>query len=142
MSNAKHGVVCRPKFITREQVRANPTALFVFGDNMRRVGLGGQAKAMRGEPNAVGVPTKWAPGMAEKDFFTDRQADEGLVIETIRQEFRKLTNHVIVGGDVYIPADGLGTGLSQLPERAPAVLLLINALIDNVENLARAVIHE
>ena len=47
------------------------TTVFVFGDNMERCGFGGQAAAMRGEPNAVGVPTKWAPGSAPADFFCD-----------------------------------------------------------------------
>jgi redox-sensitive bicupin YhaK (pirin superfamily) len=38
--------------------------LFVFGDNLRRTGFGGQAAEMRGEPNAVGI----APGYEQKHF--------------------------------------------------------------------------
>jgi hypothetical protein len=54
----KRGKVIRLKHITREMVRADPSTVFVFGDNMARNGLAGQAKEMRGEPNAIGVPTK------------------------------------------------------------------------------------
>jgi hypothetical protein len=49
------------KYIKREDLRANPTVLYVFGDNEARTGLGGQAKEMRGEPNAVGIATKASP---------------------------------------------------------------------------------
>jgi hypothetical protein len=60
------------KFITREYVRESfGTTIFLFGDNMQRTGLGGQAKEMRNEPNAFGVPTKWKPTMQDDAFFTD-----------------------------------------------------------------------
>lgn len=60
------------KYITRQMMRAEPTTLFVFGDNLAQVGYGGQAKEMRGEPNAVGIPTKRKPSRTAPDeFFTD-----------------------------------------------------------------------
>lgn len=106
------------KFITRDMVQSQPNSRFVFGDNLRRIGYGGQAGAMRGEPNAIGVATKRAPGMAEGDFFSDDfppdwhavNDDIDIVIDAFRS-----------GRDIYLPADGLGTGLSQLPTRAPAL---------------------
>lgn len=49
-------------WITRDMLRKEPEARFVFGDNAYRKGFGGQAKEMRGEPNALGVATKWYPG--------------------------------------------------------------------------------
>jgi hypothetical protein len=48
--------------IYRRDLRANPESLYLFGDNTKRVGIGGQAREMRGEPNAVGIATKNAPG--------------------------------------------------------------------------------
>ncbi len=53
--------VIRQRIITRAEVRANPDRYYVFGDNMTGTGYGGQAAQMRGEVNAVGVPTKWRP---------------------------------------------------------------------------------
>jgi hypothetical protein len=47
-------VVVRP---TRATARRYTDALFAFGDNLARTGRGGQAAALRGEPNAVGIPT-------------------------------------------------------------------------------------
>ena len=55
------GRLLRWKWITREELQRHPELIFVFGDNMLRKGFGGQAKEMRGEPNAVGVPVKWRP---------------------------------------------------------------------------------
>lgn len=104
------------KWITREMLRAEPETRFVFGDNLDRVGLGGQAGAMRGEPNAIGVATKRHPGMSPGDFFEDdRPVDLWAVDQDIDLVIRAFhEGHVIV-----LPLDGLGTGLSELPTRAP-----------------------
>jgi hypothetical protein len=45
----------------RADIRAYPGVLVTFGDNLERLGLAGQAGAARGEPNAVGIPTKHGP---------------------------------------------------------------------------------
>jgi len=107
------------KFIFRSDLRANPDVLYLFGDNLLRVGLGGQAKEMRGEPNAVGVATKRSPGMSTGDFFSD--ADYWAIRKQIDTDLAPAFEHLVDGGVVVIPEDGLGTGLSQLPERAPKV---------------------
>ena len=59
----------RMRNISRAYVRANRDKLFLFGDNLERRGFGGQAAAMRGEPNAVGIPTKKKPSYAGDAFF-------------------------------------------------------------------------
>lgn len=107
------------KFINREDLQANKDILYVFGDNTKRVGMGGQAGAMRGEPNAVGVATKWTPTSGTNAFFNDEDfADVVLIIEEdLKPVIRALTH----GEIVIIPLDGLGTGLSELPTRAPKI---------------------
>ena len=70
--------VVKQKWITRDDLKRNPEHLFAFGDNMARRGLGGQAKEMRGEPNAVGVPTKWEPTMYPSGFFSEAGLGTGL----------------------------------------------------------------
>ena len=57
------------KLILNADLRANPDVLYLFGDNVLRVGFGGQAKEIRGEPNAVGVRTKHRPNMHPDAFF-------------------------------------------------------------------------
>lgn len=43
----------------------------LFGDNLERRGFGGQAASMRGEPNAIGIPTKKSPTYKDEAFFSD-----------------------------------------------------------------------
>ncbi|MDE2344609.1 MAG: hypothetical protein KGL63_14685, partial [Betaproteobacteria bacterium] len=109
------GRVLRLKNISRSMVRADRGTLFVFGDNIARAGHGGQAAAMRGEPNALGVPTKWRPGRAEADYFTDADADLVQVRDPIILAFQAMREALAAGRNVVIPADGLGTGLADLP---------------------------
>ena len=49
------------KWIERSDLQNNPEDVYIFGDNYARQGLCGQAKAMRGEPNALGIATKRTP---------------------------------------------------------------------------------
>lgn len=114
------GRVVRRDFITRSDVRADHgRAVFVFGDNMQRRGLGGQAREMRGEPNTIGVPTKRAPDMRPESFFSDADFDD--VRPSIDAAFNKIRRELERGLDVVIPAGGLGTGLADLPRRAPRI---------------------
>lgn len=108
-------------WITREFVQAHPNDYFVFGDNAQRVGLGGQAKAMRGEPNAIGVATKRAPDMEETSFYADTEED----IRIVSHDLAKVILADRAGYTIYVPTDGLGTGLAQLPSRSPYINKLI-----------------
>lgn len=107
------------KFITKAMVRAAPDTLFVFGDNMKGTGRGGQAFAMRGEPNTVGIPTKWAPSMSDGAFFSD--SDLPAVHGRIDARFLKLVTHLRNGGDVVWPEDEIGSGRAELRVRAPKI---------------------
>jgi hypothetical protein len=106
------------KWISRDFVRENPDALFVFGDNLLRIGMGGQAASMRGEPNAIGVATKRAPGASDDDFFSDHDSDALALIDA---DIDRVVAALAEGRTVYVPLDGLGTGLSELPQRAPTL---------------------
>ncbi|ARQ95309.1 hypothetical protein [Bradyrhizobium phage BDU-MI-1] len=103
------------KFITRSDLRANPDKVYVFGDNVQRSGLGGQAKEMRGEPNAIGVVTKWAPSLAPRAFFDDTAACKMLV----ERDLLKVQQALDHGKTVVVPTDGIGTGLARLHIVAP-----------------------
>lgn len=104
----------------RSHLKHHADRLFVFGDNMVERGFGGQAKEARGEPNAVGIPTKWGPSMREGAFFTDRDLPK--VRARIDAAFDRLEAHIANGGNVVWPQGGVGTGLADLPRRAPAIM--------------------
>ncbi|MCW2078048.1 UNVERIFIED_ORG: 5-methylthioribose kinase [Bradyrhizobium japonicum] len=103
------------QWITREDLRANPDKVYVFGDNIERRGYGGQAKEMRGEPNAIGVATKHAPSMAPNAFFDDTIECQVIVL----RDLKKVQDALDAGKVVVVPADGIGTGLSRLNTTAP-----------------------
>ena len=108
----------RRQFITRAFVGANRDKLFLFGDNLERRGLGGQAAAMRGEPNAIGIPTKKSPSYKDDAFFSDDEFERNKA--AIDAAFAKVTRAVTETiRSIVIPSDGLGTGRAQLGRRAP-----------------------
>lgn len=123
------GEVRRLARVTREMVRSNRNTLFCFGDNMNGAGYGGQAASMRGEPNSVGVPTKWSPRRDPGAYFSDSDWDIGDVRHAIIGAFERMERHLQAGLDVVIPTDGLGTGLAELPQRAPKIAAMIDAAI-------------
>jgi hypothetical protein len=103
------------KMVDREDLRRNAHVLYVFGDNVRRVGFGGQARAMRGERNAVGVATKYSPAQC----FGDSPAEIEAQNRIIDADMKPLFEHLKAGGIVVWPTDGIGTGLADLPHKAP-----------------------
>lgn len=107
----------RRQFITRAFVRANRNKLFLFGDNLERRGFGGQAAAIRGEPNAIGIPTKKGPSYKTEAFFSDDEFEQNKA--AIDAAFAKVMNAVTETiRTIVVPTDGLGTGRAQLRRRA------------------------
>ncbi len=110
-------------YITRTMLRTEPDVLFVFGDNLQRRGLGGQAKEMRGENNAIGIPTKAAPNMTEAAFLSDGDFDRWA-----RQSGYEICLLLAHEGKIVWPAAGIGTGLAQLRKHAPTIWRAIERL--------------
>jgi hypothetical protein len=106
--------------ITRDDVRAETDKIFLFGDNLTERGFGGQAAEMRGEENAVGIPTKKAPSNNPNSFFTDKEFAANK--QAIDEAFGKIP----IDKTVVIPKAGLGTGLAQLEEKAPRTFAYLN----------------
>jgi hypothetical protein len=93
----------------------NPRVLFIFGDNTRRTGLGGQAGEMRGELNAHGICTCQGPGQPFSDE-TYSQNCQQIMDDMIRLTERADSFDYDI---VVFPADGIGTGIADLKASAP-----------------------
>lgn len=119
------------KFIHRSDLQANPDTLYVFGDNVQRIGMGGQAFHMRGEPNAVGVATKWTPSTDPTAYFADK--DLTTVKHIWIQDTERVVQHLLEGQTVIWPEDGIGTGLSDVPNRAPKVWQMMEQFRKDLE---------
>lgn len=111
--------IIKQKYILRQHLRENPDRLYVFGDNMIGCGLGGQAKECRGEPNAVGIPTKHFPRNDDVAFFCDSDFEN--VVSLIDRRIDIIRNHIKIGGTVVVPSDGVGVGRAQLETKAPKI---------------------
>ena len=122
------------KYITREDLQNNPDDLFVFGDNLKRAGFGGQAKEMRGEPNAVGIPTKISPNMTEDAFL--KQYHFGEWYSATRYDLYMLRGAMYSGANVIWPMDGIGTGLANLKNNSPKIWKVIDEFRKELQAIA------
>jgi hypothetical protein len=95
----------------------------VFGDNDQRAGLGGQAKEMRGEQNAIGIRVKKSPAMDADSFYTDSEYDSN--IEKIAEDLTRLSVFAW-GKTIVFPESGIGTGLALLKSKAPKTFAYLN----------------
>ena len=108
------------KYITQKdwfsvkQCNDNPDNLYVFGDNTLRIGKGGQAQ-IRDCENSFGICTKRTPSTDDDAYFRDTLSDWEFIVEDLKKlkEVEKKYKSII------FPADGLGTGLSEMPNRCP-----------------------
>lgn len=111
--------------IYRKDLKDNPHILYIFGDNLDREGNGGQAGEMRGSRNAFGIATKRSISHSyPDDYFFDTQTD---VLDILKSEFDHLRAYLKESGyhGLCIPSDGIGTGLSMMPDYAPKALTYI-----------------
>ena len=119
-------------YIHRQDLRENSEVLYLFGDNEVRQGFGGQARECRGEVNAVGIATKKYPDMQEHSFWSDDEFER--VKKILDMDLSRAITHLKNGGIVVCPKNGLGTGLSKLPEKAPKVF---QYLVSQIEEMAK-----
>ena len=123
------------RWITRADLIANRDSLFAFGDNVAKEGYGGQAREMRGEVNAVGIPTKWMPSNTSGSFFIDRDFDA--MMPLIDAAFMKLAAHLRTGGVVIWPAQGVGTGRANLRQVAPLIAAYIDRSFEELQKVTK-----
>lgn len=121
------------KIIHREDLKKNPSVLYLFGDNDVRIGLGGQAAEMRGEGNAVGVRTKRAPGRESGDFWSDKSFDQNCA--KIEEDLGRAKSHLRRGGLLVVPLDGIGTGYAQMERRCPRTFHVLQQSLASLESV-------
>jgi len=123
---------------TPELCSLNRDVIFVFGDNARRVGMGGQA-VIRKEPNVYGIATKRIGDMHRDSFFREGNEADRKVVEQDLAGLRKLLEE---GRTVIIPVKRgtdplqitLGLERARLTEVAPSLYQLI---CDRIDDYAR-----
>jgi hypothetical protein len=108
---------------TPKLLRSNPDKIFVFGDNMKGFGKGGQA-IIRDESNAFGVPTKRYPSKDNWAYFSDKEDERLAVLSSLRKLYVIGQSKVIV-----FPSGGIGTGLARMGEKSPKIFEEMNGVL-------------
>jgi hypothetical protein len=93
--------------ITREYLRANPKHIFVFGDNIRRIGKGGAA-SLRDEPNTYGFITKKFPSNDDGSFYHVEE-----YINEYYMEIGRLKQKISANPDYTFLISKIGAGLAN-----------------------------
>ena len=120
------------KIILRSELKTNPTTLYLFGDNDIRKGLGGQAKEMRGEPNAVGISTKKLPARGNEAYKSDDNLQENKRI--ITNDINKAITEWNTGKYSRLVIPQMGVGLAELPTRAPETYKFLQQELKRLED--------
>jgi len=123
------------EFISRAFVRSHPNDLFVFGDNLARAGFGGQAREMREEPNAIGLPTKRLPSMRPEAFLSDSDLPEIMRVNAV--DCLRLMDHLKHGGTIFLSSHGIGTGRARLAEKAPKIFIYYDDFFETLRKIAK-----
>ncbi len=105
------------KIIKRSFVQKNRNILFLFGDNLTRKGLGGQAKEMRGEVNCIGICSKKYPSNDISSFMTDKEYDYNCKV--ISKDIDRAISEWNTNKYNKIIVPPIGIGLAKLPQKAP-----------------------
>lgn len=111
------------KKYTIQLLRQNPDKIYVFGDNLKRYGKGGQA-TIRDEPNVFGVATKRYPSLDSTAFFSDQQDELEQVLVDLRALYKIGRLFTIV-----FPSAGIGTGLSAMQVKSPLIWCKMNEVL-------------
>ena len=118
------------EYISREYVKENPNFFFVFGDNDERAGYGGQAKEMRGAPNAIGIRTKHAPRNSSTAYYNDDNYIENC--RKIKEDIDTIKFKLNAGFIIVFPDAGVGSGLSAMEKYAPITYKYIQSELNKL----------
>ena len=114
------------QYIKRSDLQNNRESIFVFGDNDQRSGFGGQAKEMRGEPNAVGIRVKKYPSMNSEAFYKDFEYKNNII--KINEDISNLEK-LAYNKTIVFPSNGIGTGMAKLHITAPETFRYLTTML-------------
>lgn len=118
---------------TVQDAKNHPDWLFVYGDNDVHQGIGGQA-VVRTQDNSAGIPTKKYPSNHLNSFYNDKELQ--LNKQKIKNAIDKVIERSVNYRFVVMPENGLGTGLADLPNKAP---LTNKYLVDKLEEMKKLI---
>ena len=118
-------IIIQKEWFSPTQCQENPQNLYIFGDNTKRFGQSGQA-CIRFEPNTFGIATKFSPSTSMNSYFVDSIE----CLEIIEDDIRKLLKIKEKYENIVFPFAGLGSGLSDMPNKCPLLYKRMNKLLN------------
>ena len=128
------------EFVTRltpKLLKDNPDKIYLFGDNVadRNTKKKGKGQAaIRGLPNAFGIPTKHSAKTTDDAYFKDDEASLKIITDAFLELAEKHPDKTIV---IPVNKDGkhtLGKGLAKLEEKAPQTLAILDGIINAISD--------
>lgn len=119
----------RSEWYNAEEVKTELHKFFVYGDNAKRLGMGGQAQIRRCS-NARGVATKNSPTMDKSAFFSDQLEEVKVIIHDLNKLKEMHSSELYDNFTLVFPKDGLGTGLARLPTESPIINKLLALMLE------------
>lgn len=110
------------KLYNRFEIAKDSKNAYLFGDNLADKIIGyvpSKTQAViRGLPNAFGLSTKKDRFKSVNSYLSDE--DYKLILSDWELALSKAKAYIaITGGVIYVPKDGIGTGMARLSEFAP-----------------------
>lgn len=130
-------IIVEKEWYSIKMCKENPQNLYVFGENQQQQGSDkrGHGQAIIREcVNAFGFNTK----KSIYEYWTDDNYPEN--IDSIEKDIKTLKD-ISHKWTIVFPLNGLGTGLSRLPQKAPRTFLYLSRRLlevfgyNNIENL-------
>lgn len=103
------------KMFTPDFVGGHFNKTFVFGDNERHIGMGGQA-IIRKMENSIGIRTKKSPSYDDDAFWSDDDYDKN--VKMIDEDISAIKYLLYNNLSVVFSSHGYGNGFADLPNRA------------------------
>jgi hypothetical protein len=122
----KPGEICIPSHISQTFVRQHEDYTFVYGYDVRKLGMEGQPWVFVGEPNAFPVPVLVRYCPSSKTFFNDAEYN---IYKAIIDDWIS----VIPLNKPVIPCPKIGMGCSRLNEIAPILFSYLTKKIDAIK---------
>lgn len=120
-------------------VKEDHKSLYIFGDNNIKKGLGGQA-IIRDCVNSVGIPTKKYPNNNPESFYNDDEYDNNC--KNIYDSIVNIIRICKTYETIVFPKNGFGTGLADLPRKAPRTCHYLEKIINDVFDIDYADIRK
>lgn len=126
-----------------DYVQMNKDKLFVFSDNLMKIGRKGQS-VIRNSENSVGLSTKKSSSKRSSAYYDDNDFEknkDSIIFDILNIKYKALNENRIL----IFSSNGYGNGLAEMNIRAPKTFNFLNEMLNynfNYDNLSGKIINK